>query len=141
MTEFRGMVLVAGGSDNSSVEIFTPPSDETDEGQWSMLRAMPEEMEVKTLICSPPGLPKESILAVGEISVVKGLSTLMAYLLTHWCILGDGCMHVFRYHKPEKVSFSQREMIDFLFEFFLELPYNGSARKNVHLSFAKKYIY
>ncbi len=66
MTEFRGKILVAGGYNLSSVEIFTPPSDKTDKGQWTLLRAMPEKMQVNSLICAPPGLPKESILAVGK---------------------------------------------------------------------------
>ncbi len=74
MEEFRGFVFAVGGKCNgsllASVECFRPPRlDNADDlGQWTVLRSMTERMEVRSIIPSPPGLPVDSVLAIGALS-------------------------------------------------------------------------
>ncbi len=71
MEEFRGFVFAVGGYCYgrllASVECFRPPclDDADDLGQWTVLRSMTEQMEIRSIIASPPGLPADSLLALG----------------------------------------------------------------------------
>ncbi len=45
-----GKIIVAGGRDKRGVECFTLPNSDKPEGQWTMIRPLPEPLEMTALI-------------------------------------------------------------------------------------------